>query len=90
MNAEQIRAVEQAAVTPAQHLAIALAAVRAAGPKAIRDLALDDIDLPTGASPSPATGSLSAISPTEHCGRARVMMPQFCVAAAGACLAALV
>ena len=47
MIAEDIRAVEQAAVTPAQRLAIALAAVHAARPKAIRELTLDDIDLPS-------------------------------------------
>jgi len=46
MTAEEIRAVKQAAVTPAQRLAIALAAVHAARPKAIRELTLDDIDLP--------------------------------------------
>ena len=46
MTAEQIRAAGQAAVTPAQRLAIALAAVHAARPKAIRELTLDDIDLP--------------------------------------------
>ena len=46
MTAEQIQAVQQAAVTPAQRLAIALAAVHAAHPKAIRELTLDDIDLP--------------------------------------------
>ena len=47
MTAEQIRAVQQAAVTPAQRLAIALAAVHAARPGAIRELTLDDIDLPS-------------------------------------------
>ena len=46
MTAEEIRAVEQAATTPAQRLAIALAAVHAARPRAIRELTLDDIDLP--------------------------------------------
>ena len=46
MTAEQIRAAGQAAVTPAQRLAIALAAVHAARPKAIRELTLDDVDLP--------------------------------------------
>jgi len=46
MTAEQIRAAGQAAVTPAQRLAIALAAVHAARPQAIRELTLDDIDLP--------------------------------------------
>jgi len=46
MTAEQIQAVEQAAVTPAQRLAIALAAVHAARPGAIRELTLEDIDLP--------------------------------------------
>ena len=35
MAAEQIRAVEQAAATPAQHLAITLAAVHAARPKLV-------------------------------------------------------
>jgi len=47
MTAEEIRAVEQAAVTPARRLAIALAAVHAARPKAIRELILDDIDPPS-------------------------------------------
>ncbi len=46
MTAEQIQAAGQAAVTPDQRLAIALAAVHAARPKAIRELTLDDIDLP--------------------------------------------
>jgi integrase len=46
MTAQQIQAVRQAAVTPAQRLAIALAAMHAARPKAIRGLTLDDIDLP--------------------------------------------
>jgi len=46
MTAEQIRAVQQAAVTPAHRLAVALAAVHAARPGAIRELTLDDIDLP--------------------------------------------
>ena len=47
MTAEEIRAAGQAAVTPAQRLAIALAAVHAARPTAIRELTLDDIDLPS-------------------------------------------
>jgi hypothetical protein len=47
MTAEEICAVQQAAVTPAQRLAIALAAVHAARPKAIRELTLDDVDLPS-------------------------------------------
>jgi integrase len=46
MTAEEIQAAGQAAVTPAQRLAIALAAVHAARPGAIRELTLDDIDLP--------------------------------------------
>ncbi len=46
MTAGQIRAVQQAAVTAAQRLAVALAAVHAARPRAIRELTLDDIDLP--------------------------------------------
>jgi hypothetical protein len=47
MTAEEIHAAGQVAVTPAQRLAIALAAVHAACPKAIRELTLDDIDLPS-------------------------------------------
>ena len=47
MTAEEIQAVQQAALTPAQRLAISLAAVHAARPKAIRELTLDDIDLPS-------------------------------------------
>src|SRR5215472_6948527 len=47
MTAEEIGAVQQAAVTPAQRLAIALAAVHAARPRAIRELTLDDLDLPS-------------------------------------------
>jgi integrase len=46
MTAGQIRAAGQAAATPAQRLAIALAAVHAARPGAIRELTLEDIDLP--------------------------------------------
>jgi len=42
----EIRAVEQAAVRPAQRLIVALAAVHAARWAAIRDLTLDDLDLP--------------------------------------------
>ena len=45
MTAEEIRAAGQAAVTPAQRLAIALAAVHAARPTAVRELTLDDVDL---------------------------------------------
>ena len=45
MTAEEIGAAGQAAVTPAQRLAIALSAVHATRPKAIRELTLDDIDL---------------------------------------------
>ena len=47
MTAEEIQTAQQAAVTPAQRLAIALAAVHAARPRAIRELTLDDIDLPS-------------------------------------------
>jgi integrase len=47
LTAEEIRAVEQAAVTPAQRLTIALAAVHAARPKAICELTTDNIDLPS-------------------------------------------
>ena len=46
MTAEEIRSAGQAAVTPAQRLAVALAAVHAARPWAIRELTLDDVDLP--------------------------------------------
>jgi integrase len=47
ITTEQIRAVQQAAATPAQRLAIALAAVHAARSGAIRELTLEDIDLPS-------------------------------------------
>jgi len=40
-----VRSLQQAAVTPAQRLAVALAAVHAARAEAIRALTLDDIDL---------------------------------------------
>jgi integrase len=46
MTDAEIRAVEQAAVTPAQRLVVALAAVHAARGAAIRHLTLDDLDLP--------------------------------------------
>jgi hypothetical protein len=46
LTAEEILAVQQVAVTPAQRLAVALAAVHAARAEAIRELTLDDIDLP--------------------------------------------
>jgi integrase len=46
LTAAEIRAAGQAAVTPAQRLTIALAAVHAARPQAICELTLDDIDLP--------------------------------------------
>jgi hypothetical protein len=47
LTAQQIQAVQQAAVTPAQRLVITLAAVHAARAKAIRELTLDDLDLPS-------------------------------------------
>lgn len=46
MTDEEVHAVQQAAASPAQRLVVALAAVHAARPKAIRELALDDVDLP--------------------------------------------
>jgi integrase len=46
MTDAEIRAVEQAATSPAQRLIVALAAVHAARWAAIRDLILDDLDLP--------------------------------------------
>jgi hypothetical protein len=46
MTDTEIRAVEQAATSPAQRLIVALAAVHAARWAAIRDLSLDDLDLP--------------------------------------------
>lgn len=46
MTDAEIRAVEQAATSPAQRLIVALAAVHAARWAAIRDLTLDDPDLP--------------------------------------------
>jgi integrase len=46
MTDAEIRAVEQLAITPAQRLIVALAAVHAARAAAIRHLLLDDLDLP--------------------------------------------
>ena len=46
MTDAEIRAVEQAATSPAQRLIVALAAVRAARWAAIRDRTLNDVDLP--------------------------------------------
>ncbi len=46
MTDAEIRAVEQVAGNPAQRLIVALAAVHAARPAAIRQLVLDDLDLP--------------------------------------------
>ncbi|MFD5491343.1 hypothetical protein ACFWH4_00005 [Streptomyces sp. NPDC127091] len=46
MTAAEVLAVQRVAVTPAQRLIVALAAVHAARAAAIRRLALDDLDLP--------------------------------------------
>jgi integrase len=46
MTDAQIAAVERVAVTPAQRLVVALAAIHAARASAIRELTLDDVDLP--------------------------------------------
>lgn len=46
MTEDEIRAVEQVAVHPAQRLIITLLAVHAARPGAIQHLTLDDVDLP--------------------------------------------
>lgn len=46
MTDAEIRAAEQAAANPAQRLIVALAAIHAARWAAIRDLTLDDLDLP--------------------------------------------
>jgi integrase len=46
MTEAEVRAVEQIAVTPAQRLVVALAAVHAARAAPIRHLTLDDVDLP--------------------------------------------
>jgi len=46
MTEDEIRTVEQIAVTPAQRLVVALAAVHAARAAPIRHLTLDDLDLP--------------------------------------------
>ena len=46
MTDAEIRAVQQVAANPAQRLIVALAAVHAARPAAIRQLVLDDLDLP--------------------------------------------
>ncbi len=45
MTDEEIAAVKRAAVTPAQRLVVALVAVCAARPAAIRHLTLHDVDL---------------------------------------------
>jgi integrase len=47
MTEDQIRLVEQLAVAPAQRLAVALAAEHAARTGTIRNLTLDDLDMPT-------------------------------------------
>jgi len=47
MTEDEIRAVEQAITLPGQRLIVALAAVHAARWEAIRDLTLDDLDLPS-------------------------------------------
>jgi hypothetical protein len=67
MTAEQIRAVQQAAATPAQRLAIALAAVHAARPGPSANSPWRTSTCPAGASASPATGSPSASSPATPC-----------------------
>ena len=67
MTAEQIRVAGQAAVTAAQRLAIALAAVHAARPKAIRELTLDDIDLPSRRITIAGHRQPSATSPATPC-----------------------
>jgi integrase len=46
MTDAEIRAVERVAISPAQRLIVALAAIHAARPGAIRHLTLDDLDLP--------------------------------------------
>ena len=46
MTDAEIRAVERAAISPAQRLIVALAAIHAARSGAIRHLTLDDLDLP--------------------------------------------
>ena len=67
MTGEEIRAAGQAAVTAAQRLAIALAAVHAARPKAIRELTLDDIDLPSRRITIAGHRQPSATSPATPC-----------------------
>ena len=62
----QIRAVQQAAVTAAQRLAVALAAVHAARPGAIRGLTLEDIDLPGRRITIAVTASPLASSPATR------------------------
>ncbi|WP_067132106.1 hypothetical protein [Microtetraspora malaysiensis] len=53
-----LKSAVSAAVTPALRLVVALAAIHAARPRTIRQLALDDIDLPGGSS-STASPALS-------------------------------
>jgi integrase len=68
MTDAEIRAVEQAATSPAQRLIVALAAVHAARWAAIRDLTLDDLDLPNRRITIAGHPSGSASSPTGRCG----------------------
>ncbi len=67
ITAEEIQAAGQAAVTPAQRLAIALAAVHAARPRPSASSPWTTSTCPAGASPSPVTGSASANSPATPC-----------------------
>jgi integrase len=68
MTGAEIRAVEQVAVSPAQRLIVTLAAVHAARPAAIRELTLDDLDLPNRRITIAGTPSDSANSPTRSSG----------------------
>jgi integrase len=60
MTDAEVLAVQRVAVTPAQRLIVALAAVHAARATAIRHLTLDNLDLPTVGSISPDTPKGSA------------------------------
>jgi hypothetical protein len=67
MTAEEVQAAGQAAVTPAQRPAIALAAVHAAPPRPSANSPWTTSTCPAGGSPSPATASASATSPATPC-----------------------
>ena len=65
MTDAEIRAVERVAISPAQRLIVALAAIHAARSGAIRHLTLDDLDLPNRRITIAGHSQRSANSPTR-------------------------